>query len=175
MCNTPDVLNEEVADLALGLLLATIRQIPQGDRFVREGRWRDGPMALTQTLQNRRVGIVGLGRIGRAIARRCESFNTTLGYYGPRAKADVPYRYFDQVVALADWADVLIAACPGGAATRHIVSREVLTALGPEGVFVNIARGSVVDQAALIGTAQAGVSARRASMCSTTNRMYRRL
>ncbi len=148
--NTPDVLTEDVADLALALLLGAVRQIPAGDRFVREGRWLAGGMALTRSLQGANVGVVGLGRIGRAIARRCESFNTHIGYFGPRRKADTDYRYFDDVVALADWADVLVAACPGGAATRHVVSRAALQALGPQGVFVNIARGSVVDQAALV-------------------------
>ena len=148
--NTPDVLTEDVADMALALLLATVRRIPQGDRFVREGRWLAGGMAVTQSLQRRRVGIVGLGRIGRAIARRCEAFNTELGYAGPNRKSDVAYRYFTDVVSLADWADVLIAACPGGAATYRLVSRAALQALGPEGTFVNISRGSVVDQAALI-------------------------
>lgn len=148
--NTPDVLTEDVADMALALLLATVRRIPFGDRFVRDGHWLKGGMPMTRSLQRRKVGVVGLGRIGSAIARRCEAFNTTVGWYGPRAKPDVSWRHFDDVVALADWADVLIAACPGGPATYRLVSREALQALGPDGVFVNIARGSVVDQAALI-------------------------
>lgn len=150
VCNTPDVLTEEVADLALGLLLATIRQIPQGDAYVRAGRWLKGNMALTQTLQGRRLGVVGLGRIGHAIARRCEAFNTEVAYFGPRRKPGNDYRYFDDIVAMGEWADVMIAACPGGPATKHVVSRAALTALGPQGVFVNIARGSVVDQEALV-------------------------
>ncbi|MFT3799901.1 MAG: 2-hydroxyacid dehydrogenase [Burkholderiaceae bacterium] len=148
--NTPDVLTDDVADMALALLLGSIRQIPAGDRFVREGRWLRGPMPLTRSLQRRKVGIVGLGRIGLAIARRCAAFDTEIAYFGPREKPAQPYRYFADVVAMADWADVLIAACPGGEATRHIVSRAAIEALGPDGVFVNIARGSVVDQAALI-------------------------
>ncbi len=150
VCNTPDVLTEDVADFALGLLLATIRQIPQGDRYVRQGQWLTANMALTQTLQRRRVGIVGLGRIGQAIARRCAAFNTELAYFGPRHKPDMPYQYFDDLVAMSQWADVLIAACPGGPGTRHLISRPVLSALGPQGVFINIARGSVVDQEALV-------------------------
>ena len=154
--NTPDVLTEDVADLALALLLAAVRRIPQGDRFVREGRWAKGPMGLTQSLQRRKVGIVGLGRIGAAIARRCAAFNTELGYFGPRRKAGVDYRYFDDIVALAGWADALVAACPGGAATAKLVSRAALEALGPEGIFVNIARGSVVDQPALVQLLVAG-------------------
>ena len=148
--NTPDVLTEDVADLALALLLATLRRIPAGDRFVREGRWLKGSMPLPQSLQGRKVGIVGLGRIGMAIARRCEAFGTTIGWHGPRAKPDVSWPWFDDIVALGHWADVLVAACPGGAATRGLVSRAVLEALGPDGVFVNIARGSVVDEPALV-------------------------
>lgn len=154
--NTPDVLTEDVADLALALLLGTLRRIPQGDRFVREGRWRQGPMPSTPSLQQRKVGIVGLGRIGMAIARRCAAFNTELAYFGPRPKAGVEYRYFDDIVALARWADVLVAACPGGPATHRLISRAALEALGPDGVFVNIARGSVVDQAALVELLAAG-------------------
>lgn len=148
--NTPDVLTEDVADMAVSLLLAAIRQIPAGDRFVREGRWLKGGMPLTRSLQQKRVGVVGLGRIGQAIAKRCASFNTEIGYFGPRRKADQPYQYFDDIVAMAQWADVIVAACPGGEATRHVVSREALKALGNDGVFVNIARGSVVDQDALV-------------------------
>lgn len=148
--NTPDVLTDEVADLALALLLATVRRIPYGDRFVREGRWLKGGMPLTQSLRGRKVGIVGLGRIGAAIGRRCEPFGTTIGWHGPRAKPGVGWQYFDDVIELARWADVLIAACPGGPETHRLISRAALEALGPEGIFVNIARGSVVDQAALV-------------------------
>ena len=148
--NTPDVLTEDVADMALALLLAAVRRIPQGDRFVREGLWLKGGFGITQSLQRKRVGIVGLGRIGSAIASRCMAFNTEIGYSGRNPKPGVKYPYFSDATALAQWADVLIAACPGGAATYRIVSREALKALGPEGVFVNIARGSVVDQPAMI-------------------------
>lgn len=148
--NTPDVLTEDVADLALALLLGTIRRIPQGDRFVRQGEWLKGGMALTASLQGNKVGIVGLGRIGAAIARRCAAFNTEIGYFGPREKPASGYRYFADIVAMAAWADVMIAACPGGAETRGVVSRAALEALGPQGVFVNIARGSVVDEPAMV-------------------------
>jgi hydroxypyruvate reductase len=148
--NTPDVLTEEVADMALALLLASMRRIPFGDRFVREGRWLQGNMPLTRSLQGCKVGIVGLGRIGTAIARRCVAFNTTVGWYGPRPKPGVSWQHFPDVVALGEWADVMIAACPGGAETYRLVSRAALEALGPEGTFVNIARGSVVDQDALV-------------------------
>jgi lactate dehydrogenase-like 2-hydroxyacid dehydrogenase len=148
--NTPDVLTEEVADLALALLLSTIRRIPQGDQFVRQGLWLKGGMPLTQSLQGMKVGVVGMGRIGQAIAKRCVAFNTTVAYQGPRKKADISYQYFDSVESLASWADVLIAACPGGPATQKIISRAALKALGQAGTFINIARGSVVDQEALV-------------------------
>ena len=152
--NTPDVLTEEVADLTLGLLLATIRRIPQGDRYVREGKWLKGPMALTDSLQGRTVGIIGMGRIGRAIARRVAAFGAKLAYQGPNRKADLSWPYFADPVALAKECDVVIAALPGGEGTRGIVSRAVLEALGPTGYFVNIARGSVVDEAALLEALQ---------------------
>ena len=148
--NTPDVLTEDVADLALSLMLAAIRRIPQADQYVRQGHWLKAGMALTQSMQGRKIGIVGLGRIGQAIAKRCVAFNTAVAYFGPRKKSDQAYRHFDSIVALAQWADVLVAACPGGPATRKIISREVLEALGAEGLFVNISRGSVVDQEALV-------------------------
>lgn len=148
--NTPDVLTEDVADMALALLLATVREIVVGDHFVREGRWPRGSIGLTTSLQGRCVGILGLGRIGHAIARRCVAFNTTIGYHGRRQQAEVAHRYFDSAIDLAGWADVLIAALPGGADSERLVSREVLEALGPAGVFINIARGSVVDEEALV-------------------------
>lgn len=154
--NTPDVLTEDVADMALALTLGAIRQVPAGDRFVRDGSWLAGAMPVTRSLQRKHIGIVGLGRIGAAIAKRCAAFNTEIGYFGPRRKADAQYRYFDDIVALAQWADVLIAACPGGKATEKIVSRAALSALGDTGVFINIARGSVVDQAALVELLVAG-------------------
>ena len=148
--NTPDVLTEDVADLALALLLSSMRRITIGDQYVRDGKWLKGAMPLTQSLQGMKVGIVGMGRIGQAIAKRCLAFNTSIAYQGPRRKADLSFDYFDSAVVLAKWADVVIAACPGGAATKNIISREVLESLGPEGTFVNIARGSVVDQDALV-------------------------
>jgi lactate dehydrogenase-like 2-hydroxyacid dehydrogenase len=148
--NTPDVLTDDVADLAVALMLASLRQVVAADRWVRDGSWtRRGAMPLNTAVARRRVGIVGLGRIGAAIARRCEAFGTEIGYHGPNRKP-VDWTYFADPVELARWADVLIAACPGGAATRGVVSRAVLEALGPTGHFVNIARGSVVDQAAMV-------------------------
>jgi lactate dehydrogenase-like 2-hydroxyacid dehydrogenase len=154
--NTPDVLTEEVADLALALLLATVRKVPQGDRYVREGKWLKGNMALTDSVQGKTLGIIGIGRIGRAIAKRGEAFNLKIAYQGPNKKNDVPWPYFADPVALAKESDILVAACPGGEATRGLVSRAVIDALGPKGFFVNIARGSVVDEPALIEALQQG-------------------
>jgi lactate dehydrogenase-like 2-hydroxyacid dehydrogenase len=154
--NTPDVLTDDVADLALALLLATIRRIVVADRYVRSGSWLKGTMPLTDTPQGKTVGIIGLGRIGRAIARRCEAFNLRVAYQGPNRKTDVAYEYFADPVALAGHCDILVAACPGTDATRGIVSRAVIDALGPEGVFVNISRGSVVDEPALVEALASG-------------------
>ncbi len=152
--NTPDVLTEEVADLAVALLLATIRKVPQGDRYVRDGKWLKGAMPLTDSLQGKTVGIVGMGRIGRAIAKRCEAFGVKLAYQGPNRKSDLSWSYFADPVSLARESDIVIAACPGGEATRGLVSRAVIDAIGPRGYLVNIARGSVVDEPALIEALQ---------------------
>ena len=154
--NTPDVLTEEVADLAVGLLLATIRRIPQGDRYVREGKWLKGAMALTESLQGKTAGIIGAGRIGRAIARRLEAFGVKIAYQGPSRKSDLAWPYFADPVALARECDVVVVACPGGEATKGLVSRAVIEALGPKGTLVNIARGSVVDEPALLEALQSG-------------------
>jgi len=154
--NTPDVLTDEVADFSVGLMLATMRHIPQGDRYVRAGHWESrGPMPFTQRVWGRKLGILGMGRIGRAIARRCEAFRMEIAYHS-RNRADVSYQYYPALIDLAKAVDVLIAIVPGGAETRHIVDRAVLDALGPEGVFINVARGSVVDQAALIDALREG-------------------
>ena len=155
--NTPGVLDEEVADLTIGLLLATLRRIPQADRYVRDGHWPDGPFPLSPTLRGRRIGLLGLGAIGKAVARRLEGFGVAIAYHGRTRQVGVAYDYHDSPVALAAACDVLIAIVPGGAATRHLVDAAVLAALGPEGVFINVARGSVVDQAALIAALRDGV------------------
>lgn len=146
--NTPDVLSGDVADVAMMLALAAFRCLPQADRFVRDGRWSGGPFPLARRFWGSRVGILGLGSIGRLIAQRARAFDTEIGYCG-RTRQDVPYGYFDNTVALAEWADVLIVATPGGHATQRLVGRDALLALGPDGVLVNVARGSVVDQSAL--------------------------
>ena len=154
--HTPDVLSDEVADLAVGLLLATLRRIPQADRYLRAGRWREGSFPLTTSLRERRVGILGLGRIGRAIARRLEGFGVAIAYHGRTPQAEVAYAYHDSLLGLARAVDVLIVAAPGGPGTNGIVDAAVLAALGPEGIVVNIARGSVIDEAALVAALTAG-------------------
>jgi lactate dehydrogenase-like 2-hydroxyacid dehydrogenase len=148
--NTPDVLTDEVADLALGLLLATVREIPRAEKHVRDGSWSKSHYPLTATLRGRKVGIVGLGRIGRAIAKRIEGFGVPVSYHGRRQQTDAAYPYFASLIEMAKAVDVLIAVTPGGAETRHLIGEEVLEALGPNGIFVNVARGSVVDEQALI-------------------------
>ena len=149
--NTPDVLTEGVAELALGLLLAVARRIPFNDRFVRAGRWpKEGDPALASSLAGRRLGIVGLGRIGRRVALLAEAVGMEIRYGGPRRKDDVAWRYYDDLVALAREVDVLMLTCKGGAETAGLIGREVLEALGPEGWLINVARGSVVDEPALV-------------------------
>lgn len=154
--NTPGVLDEEVADLTVGLLLATLRGIPQADRYVRDGRWPAAPFPLSASLRGRRVGLLGLGAIGKAVARRLEAFDVPIAYHRRTRQAGVGYDYFGTPVELAAASDVLIVIVPGGQATRHLVDAEVLTALGSEGVLINVSRGSVVDEAALISALEAG-------------------
>src|SRR5215471_18017040 len=149
--NTPDVLTEEVADTALGLLLCTAREFPQAERYLRAGKWPDAYYPLTKaTLRNRTVGIVGLGRIGKAIARRLDAMKVPVVYYGRHAQSDVPYRYYGNLVAMARDVDVLMVVTPGGAETQNLINNAVLEALGPNGILINMSRGSVVDEPALI-------------------------
>jgi lactate dehydrogenase-like 2-hydroxyacid dehydrogenase len=154
--NTPGVLDDEVADLALGLTLATLRRIPQADRYLREGRWLKAPFPLTPSLRGRKVGIVGLGRIGQAIGRRFEAFGVSIAYHTRTRRDDIDYDYYPTPVELAAASDVLVIITSGGPATRHLVNAEVLQALGSEGVLINVARGSVVDEQALINALQSG-------------------
>jgi len=155
--HTPDVLNDEVADLAIGLLLAVARRIPQADRWVRDGRWqREGPMPLARKLSGSSLGIVGLGRIGLAIAKRAEAFGLSIAYTARSRKDGAAYPYFPTAEALAREVDFLVVITPGGAGTRKLIDARVLDALGPEGYLVNVARGSVVDEAALIEALQQG-------------------
>ena len=152
--NTPDVLTDEVADLAMALVLGAVRRIAMGDRFVRGGWWLKGSMPLSESLTGKTLGIIGMGRIGRAIAARAEPFKLKIAYQGPRRKDGLDWPYYSEVIELARHCDILLAACPGGSTTRGIVSRSVIEALGPKGYFVNISRGSVVDEPALVEALQ---------------------
>jgi len=154
--NTPGVLDEEVADTALGLLLMTVRQLPQAERHLRAGNWLKGAYPLTPSLRGRTVGIVGLGRIGKAIAKRVAAFGLEVVYHGRNPQPGVAYRYYPSLVDMAKAADVLVIVAPGGPSTRNIVNAEVLEALGQDGVLINIARGSLVDEAALIDALKHG-------------------
>ena len=153
--NTPDVLTEEVADTALGLLLCTVREFPQAERYVRDGKWTKAYYPLTKaSLRDRTVGIVGLGRIGKAIARRIEAKNVPVVYYGRHRQADVANRYYGNLVEMARDVDVLLVVTPGGPETKNLINAEVLDALGPNGILINMSRGSVVDEPALIKALQ---------------------
>lgn len=157
VANTPDVLNEEVADTALGLLLCTVREFPQIDRYVRAGQWpKHGDYRLTASLRDRTVGMVGLGRIGKAITRRLDAMRVPVVYHTRRPQPDVPYRHYPDLLAMARDADVLMVIIPGGAATRNLINAQVLEALGPNGILINMARGSVVDEPALIAALRDG-------------------
>ena len=153
--NTPEVLNEEVADTALGLLLCTVRELPQSERYLRAGKWKAGHYPLTKaTLRDRTVGMVGMGRIGKAIARRLEAFGVPVVYHSRNAQAGVKYKYYPKLIDMARDVDTLMVIVPGGASTKNMINAEVLKALGPRGVLINMARGSVVDEPALIEALQ---------------------
>jgi lactate dehydrogenase-like 2-hydroxyacid dehydrogenase len=149
--NTPEVLNEEVADTALGLLLCTAREFPQADRYLRAGKWPAAGYPLSKaTLRNRTVGIVGMGRIGKAIAKRLEAFGVPVVYHSRNPQQGVAYKYYPKLIDMAREVDTLMVIVPGGAATKNLINAEVLKALGPNGILINMARGSVVDEPALI-------------------------
>jgi lactate dehydrogenase-like 2-hydroxyacid dehydrogenase len=155
--NTPGILTEEVADLAIGLMLASARQILLADRYVRDGSWASkGPIPLGRSVGGKTMGVIGLGGIGRAIADRGVAFRMRVIYSGPRRKPDAPYEYVPDVVELARQSDYLMVACKGGPETRHLVSAAVIAALGPNGTLVNVARGSVVDERALVAALAEG-------------------
>ena len=155
--HTPNVLNDDVADLAIGLMLCAARQLPAADRFVRSGQWLKGPMPLARKMSGARLGLVGMGRIGQAIAQRAQAFGMQIAYHTRTPKADVPYAHHADLLSLARDSDFLVLITPGGAGTRHLVNAQVLQALGPKGILVNVARGSVVDEAALIEALEGGV------------------
>jgi lactate dehydrogenase-like 2-hydroxyacid dehydrogenase len=149
--NTPGVLDDEVADTTLALLLNTLRRLPQSERYLRSGKWPEKPFPLTtSTLRNRTIGMVGMGRIGQAIAKRIEAFGRPIVYHSRKPAPGVSYRHYPELLAMARDVNTLIAIVPGGASTKHMINREVLEALGPDGVLINVARGSVVDEKALI-------------------------
>src|SRR4249920_2467810 len=149
--NTPGVLNEEVADTALGLLLCTVRELPQSERYLRAGKWKDAHYPLTKaTLRDRTVGMVGMGRIGKAIARRLEAFGVPVVYHSRNPQSGVTYKHYPKLLDMARDVDTLMVIVPGGASTQNMINTDVLKALGPRGVLINMARGSVVDEPALI-------------------------
>jgi lactate dehydrogenase-like 2-hydroxyacid dehydrogenase len=149
--NTPQVLTEEVADTALGLLLCTVREFPQAERYLRAGKWVQRAYHLTRaTLRDRTVGMVGMGAIGQAIARRLDAMTVPVVYHSRRPAAGVGYRHYPRLLDMARDVNTLLLITPGGAETRNLVNAEVLAALGPEGILINMARGSVVDEQALI-------------------------
>lgn len=153
---TPDVLNDCVADLAFALLLDVARSVSTADRFVRRGDWTRGPFGLTRKVSGARLGLLGLGRIGRAIAERASGFGMDIRYHSRRPVAAVAWQHEPVLTELARWADYLVVITAGGPETRHLVNAEVLDALGPDGFLVNVARGSVVDEAALLAALQQG-------------------
>jgi lactate dehydrogenase-like 2-hydroxyacid dehydrogenase len=149
--HTPDVLTEEVADTAIGLLLCTVRELPQAERYLRAGKWLKANYPLSRaTLRNRTIGLVGMGRIGRAIAQRLDAFGLQIVYHSRQPRPDLAYRHYLRLIDMASEVDTLIVIVPGGAATRNMIDAKVLDALGPDGILINIARGSVVDEGALI-------------------------
>jgi lactate dehydrogenase-like 2-hydroxyacid dehydrogenase len=148
--HTPDILNDDVADLAIAMMLGVARQLVRADHHVRSGAWSRGPLALGRKLSGARLGLIGMGRIGQRIAARAQAFEMQIAYTARHARADVPYRYHADPEALAAECDYLVVITPGGPGTRKLVDAKVLRALGPRGVLVNVARGSVVDEAALI-------------------------
>lgn len=149
--NTPDVLTDDVADMAMMLTLTTLRRMLPGVAWIKSGNWVEkGMMPLNTSLRGKTLGIVGLGRIGKAIAARAEAFGMNISYFSRQAKTDVRYRHYDDLIALAKDVDVLAPVIPGGAETEGLISRDVLSALGEDSFFINVSRGSVVDEAALV-------------------------
>ena len=160
--HTPDVLNADVADLAMGLMLSAARQIPQGDRHIRDQRWPQALMPMGQRVSGARLGLIGMGRIGQAIAQRAQAFGMAIAYTARSPKPELTYRFVSNATALAAEVDFLVVITPGGDSTHHLVNAEVLAALGKglgQGVLINVARGSVVDQDALIDALEQGVIA----------------
>lgn len=154
--NTPDVLTEDVADIGIGLLLAAARKIPQAEAHVRSGAWARGNMPLVTRVHGKKLGIAGMGRVGAAVARRAAAFDCEISYFDVNRRADLPYEYVDNLLGLARQNEFLIVTMAGGESTRGIVNAEVLAALGPDGILVNISRGSTVDEPALLAALETG-------------------
>jgi lactate dehydrogenase-like 2-hydroxyacid dehydrogenase len=154
--HTRGVLDAETADTAMALTLMAVRRYPAAERYLRAGSWPKAPFPLSASLRGRTMGILGLGRIGKEIAKRARAFGVDVVYHGRKPQDDVPYLYYPSLPSMAEACDILLIAAPGGATTRKIVDREILEALGPDGVLVNIARGSLVDEAALIEALASG-------------------
>ena len=154
--NTPDVLNDCVADLAFGMLIDCARQISRADRFVRAGEWPSGSLPLATRVSGKRLGIVGMGRIGETLAKRSSGFDMQVRYHNRRAIEGSPYGYEGDLVELARWSDFLVLTCPGGESTRNLINAKVLDALGADGMLINVSRGSVVDEPALIDALVSG-------------------
>lgn len=153
LSNTPDVLNNAVAETALALMLCVSRRISEAERFVRAGKWGAGKFPLGNDLCGKTCGIVGLGKIGKTIAKRAAAFDMNIAYYRRgQAYADVSYTHYGDLLELAKASDYLIVIVPGGADTQHLINRDVLKALGPKGYLINVARGSVVDEQALVAS-----------------------
>jgi lactate dehydrogenase-like 2-hydroxyacid dehydrogenase len=155
--HTPNVLNNDVANTAIMLMLAVSRRLVRDDTWVRSGKWKTlGSAPLTRSIENKPVGILGMGRIGQKIAEKLQAFHCDLAYHSRNKKADVPYRYYSDLTEMARDVDYLVVITPGGTATHHLVNRPVIDALGPEGTLINIARGSVVDEAELVKALEDG-------------------
>lgn len=148
--NTPDVMNDCVADLAIGLMIAAARRLCHGDRYVRAGNWLNGPLPPAQKVSGKRLGILGLGRIGHAIARRAACFDMTIAYHSRHPVPESPFVHYARLVDLAKNSDFLVVVTPGGKDTFHLVGEEAMRALGPKGILINVSRGTVVDEQALV-------------------------
>lgn len=149
--NTPDVLTDDTADMGMGLVLAVFRRLVEGDIYVRTGQWaKKGALPLGRALRGKKMGIVGMGRIGLAVAKRAEAFGIDIFYHGPRAKTDAPFKYFSSLEEMAESVDILMVSCPYNDSTHHLVNAKILKALGKKGVLVNIARGKIVQEQDLI-------------------------
>lgn len=154
---TSSLVGAEVADLAMGLVVALLRRLPQAGAYIRSGAWQTkGPMPLARSVGGSRIGIVGMGNIGKELAKRAQAFRMEVAYYSPKEKPDLPWRYHADLLSLAEESDVLAICCPATSATRGMIGAEVLARLGPEGYLVNVARGSIVDEPALIRALQSG-------------------